>query len=333
VQQDAQMPPIARRALARVSRLCVLDGVEDLGASIHMVMGLAGRPMSDWGIPSFGGSFRYRDVELADGDLGVPTDDCRELARMGGREIDISEELHHEQLRAAVQGYPAAQRHAAYTAIRQFVVRNPVVSVDALHRFITGGHVHGARAISGQFRPIPQGAIVSGRARMCGRCGSLLWPVTDPGFPEGRCQVRQCAAAGETVIGREIEEPTLHRLATAPVLAFWVGPGLDEIALYDALHDRRLNAVLYPLSDAADVGIDGLDVGLDVKNYSSPIVLGTRLSNGIGRLAMFKRRIIVVPDYKLRLNRRYLEDLTAAYTGGERLEFTTVSKVLNEFVS
>ncbi len=331
VQQDSSLPPIARRALARLSRLCVDEGVEDIGSSIHLVMGRATLPMRSWGVPSFADDFRYGDVELADGSLGVPTDDCRELARMGGSEINAEEDLHHEQLRAAVQSYPASQRASAYTAIRELVVRRPVISQNELHDFISRGHAHAARTIHGLYRSIPQGALSGGVARRCGRCGALLWPVRDPAFPDGRCQVRQCVLEGETVPGEVIDQPSLSRLANAALLAFWVGPGLDEVRLHDALIARGRNSVLYPMADAADVGLDALSVGLDVKSYASPLVLGARLSRGIGRLSLFGRRVIVVPDYKLRINPRYIDDLRGAYTGDEALEFMTVASAIRAF--
>lgn len=325
------MPPLARRALARLSRQCLLDGVEDIGSSIHLIMAVASRPMGLWGVPSFAGSFKYRDVELVDESSGVPTEDCKELARLGGSEVDANEDIHHEQLRAAVQSYPAAQRNSAYTSIREFAVRNPVCSFDALQRFITNGHLHGARAISSLYRSIPQDAISNGTACLCGRCGSLLWPVSDPAFPRGRCRVRQCAIRGDTAIGETISDPSMHRLASTAVLAFWVGPGLDEVALHDELSARGSSVALYPMSDAADVGVDNLEVGLDVKSYSSPLVLGARLSRGIGRLTLFKRKVIVIPDYKIRLNSRYIDDLEASYSGPETLEFMTVADAVQEF--
>jgi hypothetical protein len=133
------------------------------------------------------------------------------------------------------------------------------------------------------------------------------------------------------VLGAVIDQPAVYRLANAALLAFWVGPGLDEIRLHDLLSRSGRSSTLYPFMDAADVGLDGLDVGLDVKSYASPIVLAARLSRGIGRLAMFARRIIVVPDYKLRLNPRYLQDLRAFYSGGDELEFLSVSQTAREF--
>ena len=55
VNQGPSLPPMARRALARLSKHCVLDGVEDLGSSVHLLMHAAAMPMSSWGLPSFAG--------------------------------------------------------------------------------------------------------------------------------------------------------------------------------------------------------------------------------------------------------------------------------------
>lgn len=329
VQQDASLPQSARRALARLSRHCMEASVDDLGSSIHLVMGRASTPMGEWGVPAFADPFRYAGVTLANAELGVPTDDCRELARLGGSELGAAEDLHHDQLRAAVLSFPASRRHETYTAIREFVVRHPAVPLPELHRFI-GRHAAAARAIATFYRGIPQSAISGGTARLCGRCGSLLWPERDPSYPLGRCRVRRCAIEGDTVAGAAIEDPSTWRLATAAVLAFWVGPGLDEVRLHDALVERGIESTLYPQSDAADVAIGGLALGIDVKSYASPLLLGSRLSHSIGRLAMFGRRIVALPDYKLLLNARYLHDLRAAYTGEQPLEFATISQVLAE---
>lgn len=334
VQQDASMPATARRALARLSRLCVEGGVDDIGSSIHLVMERAARPFSEWGVPSFAIPFRYADVELANSEFGVPTDDCRELARLSGSELEAAEDLHHEQLRSAVQSYAAAKRHQAYTSIREFAIRNPATPLNELNRFITmGEHAHAARAVASLYRAIPQSALTGGKARRCGRCGSVLWPVRHPGYPDGRCRIRRCSIEGDPIPGDVIDEPATWRLATAAVLAFWVGPGIDEVRLYDALRDAGRAPTLYPQADAADVGLKGLEIGIDVKSYASPLLLGSRLTKSIGRLALFDRRIIAVPDYKLILNRAYLDDLRDAYRGAEQLEFASISAVLAEFAA
>ena len=76
--------------------------------------------------------------------------------------------------------------------------------------------------------------------------------------------------------------------------------------------------------------MDGLDIGIDAKSYASPVVLGAKLNTGIGRLGIFAKRYLVVPDDKLRLNPRYIEQLIATYRGSTSLIFRTTSAVIAE---
>ncbi|TWA74045.1 hypothetical protein FBZ82_10158 [Azospirillum brasilense] len=334
VQQDASLPLAARRALSMLSGLSLSAGIaDDLGASVHVVMDLACGPFLDWGLPQFRPPFRHADVVLVERDLGVPTADCRELARAGGSEAAALEEFHHEALRMALKEYPARERARAYTGIREFVVRNPAVREEDLHRFVVeGGHAAAARTIMSFYRPVPQAALHGGVGHRCAHCGSLLWPDRDAAsFPVGRCRIRQCRLANPSPAKRDdIADPGLWRLGSNAILAYWVGPGLDEIRIHDALRDAGRKVALYPQTDAADVGVDGLDVGIDVKTYASPVVLAARLSRSIGRLDMFARRILAVPDDKLALNPRYLQQLRDAYQGQHALEFMTSSQAIRE---
>lgn len=337
VRQDAGMPSSARRGLSLLSRECLRAGPShaDLGASVHDFMALASEPFRAWGLPAFAGDFRFADVVLVDPDTGAPTDDCREMARAGGGvEVAALEELHHERLQAAIKDLPKRQAARAYTAIRELCVRNPVIREDALHtRIVEGGHVAAARTIMEFYRPIPLGALFGEVAHRCAHCRSLLWPDRDrTAYPHGRCLIRQCRLAHpDARLGDVLDEPHRWRLATTAILGFWVGPGLDEIQIYDALNEAGRIVALYPFSDAADVGVDGLDVGIDVKTYASPVLLGGRLTRSTGRLSMFGRRIIAIPDDKLRQNPRYVEQLRGSYGGSLPLEFLTVSAVLREF--
>jgi len=333
VRQDASMPLLLRRGLALVSGLCLNAGIEDLGASVHVAMDRACEPFVAWGVPEFDHPFRYTDVALIDRELAIPTLDCRELATLGGSEMMAQEDLHHEGLRGAVHAFPARQRDSAYSAIREFLVRNPAVAYADRERFVVErGLIAAARMIASLYRPVPAAALFDGQARRCGHCAGLLWPDRDStAFPEGRCRIRQCRLAHpEPLRGADIPSPAEWQVATAAAMAYWVGPGLDEIRIYDALSVAGRAAVLYPLADAADVGVDGVDLGIDVKAYASPVVLAAKLSRSIGRLEAFRRRVLAVPDDKLRLNSRYLQQLRDAYIGDHRLEFMTASQAIRE---
>ncbi len=286
VQQDASLPPRLRRGLALLSGICIGEGAEDLGASVHITMERACRPFSEWGLDGFKTSFAYADVALIDGELAIPTPDCREMAALGGSELAAQEDIHHDALRAAVQAFPQRSRDATYAAIREFVVRRPVCAYAERERFVVeNGLVAAARAISSYYREVPAGALHDGVARQCGHCGSLLWPDRDQAiWPDGRCRIRQCRLAHpRAVVGAEIDNAAEWQWATAAVLAYWVGPGLDEIRIHDALLAKGRNSALYPMADAADVGVNGAEIGIDVKAYASPIVLGAKLSRSIGR--------------------------------------------------
>ena len=78
--------------------------------------------------------------------------------------------------------------------------------------------------------------------------------------------------------------PASYATVEKSVLAYWVGPGLAEVRIYDRLRTAGLNVVLYPDEDAADVGTADFRLGIDVKTYGSPVMLARRLSAGIGGL-------------------------------------------------
>ncbi|MXP63906.1 hypothetical protein E0493_11175 [Roseomonas sp. M0104] len=334
LHQDSSMPQMLRRGLALLSRISVEEGAPDLGASLHVMNELATRPMAGWGLQAFRAPFKYADVVLVDGEAGVATEDCRELAReASGGEIAAAETIYHERLREAVAKRPRNQRDAAYEALRSFVVRNPAIPQDELIRFIArGGHTASLQVVQAFYRPVPQTALFGTRAHRCAHCHSLLWPDRDKtSYPDGRCRIRQCRLAHPTSeLGAVIEDPSSWRIATPAVTAYWVGPGLDEVNICDALLASGRKAVLYPQQDAADVGVDGLDIGIDVKTYASPVTLGNKLTRDTGRLGMFARRFLAVPDDKLRNNRDYLRQLRESYRGKLGIEFVTVSQVIEE---
>ncbi|MDJ0388291.1 hypothetical protein QMO56_09210 [Roseomonas sp. E05] len=331
IQQDASMPAVLRRALARLSAHCLLEAAPDAGASLHVAMDLACEPFAGWGIGAFGADYPFRDVNLIDREAGVPTEDCREMAARGGSEVAADEEVQFRRLRAALDTVSGRRREAAYTAVREFVVRNPVVRRNARDEFITEHDLLAALPLMDSvYHRIPNSARADGAVRLCGGCGSLLWPHRDTSLhPHGRCRIRQCQQANPAAEpGPAVGDPE-EWLAVVPSAAiFWVGPGLDEIRIHDALKAAGRASVLYPMMDAADVGVDGTAVGIDVKSYASPLLLASKLTRGVGRLSMFRRRILAVPDGKLALNRNYLHQLVAQYQGETPLEFMTVSSAI-----
>jgi hypothetical protein len=83
---------------------------------------------------------------------------------------------------------------------------------------------------------------------------------------------------------------------------------------------------LYPRDDAADVGRSH-ELGIDVKSYSCPRLLGETLSERLGGLATFDRRYVAIPDAMVNRRPHYLDDLRQAYRGTTRVTFAKVSEV------
>src|SRR5260370_40775981 len=92
-----------------------------------------------------------------------------------------------------------------------------------------------------------------------------------------------------------VEDVAGWRVFKDDILAYWVGPGLAEIRLYDELRRGGVDVQLYPRDDAADVGRTS-ELGIDVKSYACPRLLGDTLSERLGGLATLRARDAAHPD-------------------------------------
>jgi len=335
-QDDRHVPPELHSALCLLGRLFIEHGRPDHAASLHDVLDRCRSPLAEWGPPAFQQSdFPFGEAVLIDATLRVPTLDCYELAESAGRgEANVREQLHHQRLRVAAEKFAGPRRDSVYTLVRGFLVRNPLVRHDALMDYTSQHDLRRVRRELRQFYdPVPRMWTVNGLIRRCARCGSILRP-SPPWMKRdvAPCAIRQCRAKGEA---GELP-PTAYEdgewlLAHPSVLAYWVGPGLDELTLFAAAKTAGRTAELYPHSDAADVGIDGLDLGIDAKSYTCPHALGMRLRrHGIGRLSLFKRRLVAIGDELVDANPRYLPRLREAM--GSKVSATIEAVTVSEAV-
>ena len=90
-------------------------------------------------------------------------------------------------------------------------------------------------------------------------------------------------------------------------------------------------SILYPRDDAADVGHSD-QLGIDVKSYSCPRLLGEILSERLGGLATFDQRYVAIPDAMVNRRPQYLEDLRQAYRGTIPVTFVRVSDVVRAVI-
>jgi hypothetical protein len=274
--------------------------------------------------------FRFAQARLLTEEPVAPTEECRVLATKGQPD-DAFEDIHHRQLRDIVQRVRRESRLQIYSTLRERIVRKPVYERRELSDFLEDQGVVAANEVIRRWSTsIPLGALhKDGSFRICANCGALLYPHRDQRvFPDGRCRISACLEeVPSSRLAQTVADPTGWRVFTDDILAYWVGPGLAEIRLHDELKRRGVDVALYPRDDAADVGSSD-ELGIDVKSYSCPQLLGEMLTERLGGLSTFRRRYVAVPDSIVNRRPRYLEDLRETYKGSIPVTFAKLSEVV-----
>jgi hypothetical protein len=325
------LPESLAQGMEFLSRLCLIGNARDIGDSVHCLSDIARRlPVGEWGVPAFLPPFRFAEARLLTEEPVAPTEECRALATKGQPD-DAFEDIHHRQLRDIVQRVRRESRLQIYSILRERVVRKPVYERRELSDFLEDCGVVAADEVLRRWsNTIPLGALQrDGSFRICANCGALLYPHRDrTAFPDGRCRISACLEdVPSSRAARTVADSSGWRVFTDDILAYWVGPGLSEIRLYDELKRRGVEVFLYPRDDAADVGRSD-ELGIDVKNYSCPRLLGETLTERLGGLSTFRTRYVAIPDSIINRKPRYLEDLREIYRGSIPVTFAKVSEVV-----
>jgi hypothetical protein len=261
------LPQTMGEGMRLLSRLCVMAAAEDLGDSIHTLSDVARRlAVGEWGLPQFAAPFRFAEAKLLTSEPVAPTEECRALASKGGAD-GILEGVHHLQLREIVQRVRSQSRLQIYSVLRERIVRKPVYERRELSGFLEDEGIVAADEVMRQWSSdIPLGALRrDGSFAICANCGGLLYPHRDAArFPDGRCKIGPCREEMPSSTAAQIvEDAAGWRVFKDDILAYWVGPGLAEIRLYDDLRRGGVDVQLYPRDDAADVG-RAHELGIDV---------------------------------------------------------------------
>lgn len=317
-----------RHAMAEVSRRLLMTGRPDQAAEIHELLALCGRPLGEWLQDAEVEARGLQRVALVDLDAGAPTMEARALAeRFEGHLPREEEQLFHSFL-AILRRHFASKAPAAYTAIREWVVRHPLCRTADIQGFLADRRLLGPiiSAVFSFYEPVPLGWTARDGVPVCAHCGNALQPLPRRAF---RCRTQACAAVENPSV-RAYEDPTdLLRLKRS-MMVFWLNPGFDELRLYDALRTAGQAVALWPDMDAVDLAID--DAGFDMKAYASPEMLASRFETNIGSLAAYRRRALVIPDRLLVEVPHYLQRLRAALPEAARsLECLSASEVLARY--
>jgi hypothetical protein len=325
-------------AIPRLSALYMCEGKEDKAASVHSVMEMATQPVKEWGIDYFArDDFPYREIVLIDPETLVPTLESYELAIEAGGygEDQILERKYHNQVRELVKS-AHSRKDDLYTAIREFIVRHPLATSKEIEEWKDSLKFPRARSMLTNFyRDIPSQWTHQELVHRCSHCGGLLKPHPDKNrYPDGICVVSQCRRKGVFPKTDEVLVADDLKLLQNQLLTYWVGPGLDEIEIYDAALKAGRKATLYHSSDACDISLEYFAVGIDAKSYSSASLLIKRLNTSIGRLVEYDRKIIAISD---ELNDKagvYMNTLRLQRSGAAKnVDFMSVSSVIKSIKS
>nr|CAD5928645.1 hypothetical protein NO713_01141 [Planktothrix pseudagardhii] len=340
VRQDDSMPAELYRAMCKLGRLYIEEGLPDRAACVHTVLERGRYPLEKWDLDIFRHpDFRFRQAILIDPDLRVPTSDCAEIANSKGTfgEDNVIEHRLHERLREATERLGSRRQHKAYTALRDLFARNSLIGEHQLLDYLVEKDLTPLQGmiIDTFFDRVPDIWLIDGSAHRCASCGTLMRPYPNQKlFPQGRCPIRQCEGhePSNAKIGEKLDPNKDSLLIAKPqILTYWTGPAIDEVKIFDTARNYGLNAELYPESDLCDIAINDRSIGIDAKSYSSPVSLALRLNRSIGGLSYYRRRIIAVSDQLIEDNPYYLSTLQSTLDkkgDPANLEILSVSEII-----
>lgn len=313
-----------RRAMALVSRACLVNGLPDRASEIHDLLAYCSRPLQEWlNIPEISdaglGAVRLINVEE-----GVPTPEAEELASgFNGLTTSLEEQLFAKFLEILGR-YPGPAGDEYYTVAREFVVRHPLCTPEHL-RDLTGSLPSPLWVVIQQqfYEPVPESWAIGGGVPICDHCGNAM----HQGKAGLVCRTAACSASLPAQSSASVPAAHLMR-ASRGIRQYWIEPGLDEVRLYDTLRNMKYSPTLYPFRDRVDIAVD--DIGMDLKAYASPETLGWRFRRSQGGLVHYKQRWVVVPDWLVEVTPSYLSRLRTTANRPE-LRFLTVSEAMAHF--
>jgi hypothetical protein len=313
-----------RKAMAMVSRACLLNGLPDRGCEVHHLLRCCTLPFGEWlrvpEVVARGLEF----TKLIEGEDGIPTAEAQELAiDFGSITAGLEEQLFMKFMQVLGR-FPEAMANKYYTVVREMVVRHPVGNADAIKHLSEELPYQIWVLLQQQFyEPVPEAWQINGAVKLCGACGNAM--------KQGRaglvCRTAACCAITPSTPGDDAKFSDLIR-ATRGVRQYWIEPGLDEIRLFDALSEMGVPAELYPFRDRVDIAVG--DIGMDLKAYASPETLGKKFKRSIGGLSHYPKKWVVVPDWVTISAPTYLDRLKRASCRGD-LRFLTVSAAIAHF--
>ena len=301
-----------RRAMALVSRARLSAGLSDVGAEIHQLLTCCKQALGEWLPVPCVKDAGLASVRLIDPEDRMPTLEAEELAAGFSGATGLLEEQVFSALQDALAKQPSKDADEYYSQVRAFVVRNPVVQRAKMFRFYASLPTAVWSCIDQQFyEPVPSSLVAGGEVKLCSHCGNVIAMAAGA----LRCTTAACFAEHGPSPGDKIPATDLYRLNKS-LRKYWFEPGIDELRLAEKLEALGHKVRLYPNRDTVDLDLgEGSYVGVDLKAYSSPELLGERLKRRPGGLRAYKKPLLVIPDWLARRVPSYIDRVNACLEG------------------
>lgn len=302
------------RCLSAVAALYVREGLPVACDGVHLLAAQCLKPLtpSAWGLQAFGlGQFAHHGLQLLDPYTRLPTVECLDLVRSFRSGADYQEHESFAALRSLCEQLDPSRADEVYTLVRGYVVRHPVTSQGHLQQYLQDHYLHSAAGyLANCYAPPEPHHAVQGALYTCRHCGSAMGETERSPHVAAPLLVR-CPTPTCIAFDAPVPLEAAHRCTAADALVakphllqYWCGPGIDELALFDAALQRStvLQPQLYPGQDLCDVGLQGRRVGIDAKAHSNPHGLAMSLNRNLGGLHCFEHRWLVINE---RTRKRY----------------------------
>ncbi len=317
-----------RRTIAFVSRARLTLGLPDTTAEIHNLLVLCTKPLGDWLPLQEVLDEGLGPVRLIDPEQLMPTLEAEGLAEDVASISSLVEEQLFGDFREALGKLPTAQADAVYTTVRSFVVRHPVVRLHELETMLEDVPSAVANRVrTGFYEPLAARLDGQDGVALCAHCGNLA--KSHAGGAGGwLCATSACVQNAPTLPRFVESSGEEHFRLTRGLRQYWLEPGIDEVRLFDALQAQGLAPRLYPHRDRVDIDLGAQSgIGLDLKAYASPELLGRRLKKKPGGLAHYAQRWLVTPDWLAKTTPGYMDRLCGAL-GNSPVQAITTSQAL-----
>lgn len=315
-----------RRAMALVSRARLSAGLSDIGAEIHQLLAFCMQSLGEWLPVAAVKDAGLTSVRLIDPEDRMPTLEAEELAAGFNGVTGLLEEQVFAAFQDALSKQPAHDANEYYSQVRTFVVRNPVIQRSKMFRFYGGLPTAVWTCIDQQFyEPVPASLVAGDEVTLCGHCGNIM---TASGSAL-HCTTAACCAEHGPNPGRALPTSDLYRLNKS-LRKYWFEPGIDELRLADKLQALGHKVRLYPNRDTVDLDLGEASViGVDLKAYSSPELLGERLKRRPGGLRTYRKPLLVIPDWLARRVPNYIDRVSTCLEGSA-IRALTLSDAVEE---